>query len=178
MRLNISEIPELLHQHQANHPGNDHKLETIKARIRRDRRLTLDDLSTVCHWKAPRAAGHARKNTPEEVQEISRIALTSKIERIRVESLRLLHGVNYPTASVVLHFFHEDSYPIIDFRALWAMDITQPKSYSFADWWPYVEACRTLFTKARKIIPSLTMRELDRALWQYSENNQPKAKKV
>jgi hypothetical protein len=134
--------------------------------------MTLDDLKAVCLWKAPRASGHADKNSPSEVEEITKLAFAAKSERVRIEALRLLHGVNYPTASVILHFFHREDYPIVDFRALWTLRILQPTQYTFEFWWDYVNACRSLFAKARRKFPSLTLRELDRALWQYSKENQ------
>jgi hypothetical protein len=86
--------------------------------------------------------------------------------------LQMLHGVSYPTASVILHFFHVDTYPILDFRALWSMRIAQPSQYTFEFWWRYVGACRRFHARARRRFPQLSMRELDRALWQYSKERQ------
>jgi hypothetical protein len=80
--------------------------------------------------------------------------------------------VSYPTASVILHFFHRDVYPILDFRALWSMGFDQPPQYTFEFWWEYVEATRNLLARAHRTLPSLSMRELDRALWQYSKERQ------
>lgn len=80
-----------------------------------------------------------------------------------------LHGVGYPTASVLLHFVSPDLYPIIDYRALWSLgEEAPPRSYSFDFWWWYVDCCRSLAGEA-----GVTMRTLDRALWQYSKENQP-----
>jgi hypothetical protein len=75
--------------------------------------------------------------------------------------------VQWPTASVILHFFHRDPYPIIDFRALWTVSMEVPGQYNFEFWWQYVVFCRDLATKS-----SLNMRMLDLALWQYSKENQ------
>lgn len=107
------------------------------------------------------------KNSDSFIKEITKIALTSEEERVRIEALTLLNGVQWPTASVVLHFFHKDPYPIIDFRALWTISMDTPNCYAFGLWWEYVEYCRNLAARAK-----MSMRELDQALWQYSKENQ------
>ena len=51
---------------------------------------------------------------------------------------------------------------------LWSLGIdTQPRSYAFEFWWAYTLACRALAAATR-----LSMREVDRALWQYSKERQ------
>ena len=47
------------------------------------------------------------------VEDITRIALSTNSERLRIESLTLLDGVSWPSASVLLHFGHKDPYPIL-----------------------------------------------------------------
>jgi hypothetical protein len=171
-RLKIHQIADLLARHGRDHAGEDDDLVARRRRIRREGRMQLADLCAVCEWKAIRAAGHARKNTNTEVEEITALALDARSERVRVEVLQVLHGVSYPTASVILHFYHKDTYPILDIRALWSMGIPQPSQYTFGFWWHYVAACRKILGQARRRFPTLTMRELDRALWQYSYERQ------
>lgn len=132
--------------------------------------MKKDDLKIVAQWKAPRSAGHVEENTEDYVKEITSFALAAKTERARIEVLTNLNGVRWPTASVILHFFHIEDYPIMDFRALWSVSLDVPNQYSFDFWWPYVEYCRTLSKNN-----SLDMRTLDRALWQYSKENQKDA---
>ena len=132
--------------------------------------LTKDDLRTVAQWKAPRSAGHVEDNPEEYVKEITAFALGATTERSRIEVLTNLDGVRWPTASVILHFFHKEPYPIMDFRALWSATLDVPVQYSFAYWWPYVEFCRALSKET-----GLDMRTLDRALWQYSKEKQKDA---
>jgi hypothetical protein len=82
--------------------------------------------------------------------------------------LTLLQGVEWPTASVLLHFGHRDLYPILDYRALWSLQVEPPKAgYDFEFWREYTKSCRELARQAE-----LDMRTLDRALWQYSRENQ------
>lgn len=87
--------------------------------------------------------------------------------RARIEALNLLDGVAWPTASVILHLFHSDPYPILDYRALWSLSLEQPTQYNFPFWWGYVEFCRGIAESA-----NVDMRTLDKALWQYSKENQ------
>ena len=68
---------------------------------------------------------------------------------------------------MILHFFHQDKYPIIDYRALYSITMEVPNQYTFDFWWRYVEYCRDLASRT-----GLSMRELDQALWQYSKENQ------
>ena len=81
--------------------------------------------------------------------------------------LTCLTGVSWPTASVILHFFHPDPYPIMDFRALWSVSLKVPAQYTFEFWWEYVKFCRGIASRSR-----VDMRTLDRALWQYSKERQ------
>jgi hypothetical protein len=124
-------------------------------------------LQVVAEWKSPRSAGHVQKNSSTFVEEVTGFALAARGERTRIESLRLLSGVSWPTASVILHFFHAAPYPIIDFRALYSVSMEMPSQYSFNFWWSYVDYCRKLAARSK-----LSMRDLDKALWQYSKENQ------
>ena len=93
--------------------------------------------------------------------------MATEDERARIQSLTLLDGVSWPTASVILYLFHRDPYPILDFRALWSLSLDVPVQYRFDFWLPYVRCCRDLAQRA-----NVDMRTLDRALWQYSKENQ------
>ena len=79
----------------------------------------------------------------------------------------LLDGVSWPTASAILHFAHRDPYPVLDYRAVWTVGVDSPW-YDYAFWAAYTAFCRALATAH-----GLTMRELDRALWQFSKDQQP-----
>ncbi len=123
----------------------------------------------IAKWKAPRSAGHVKKNTYKYVKEITSFAFKARDERSRIETLTILDGVSWPTASVILHLFHKEKYPILDFRALWSASISVPPQYRFSFWWPYVEFCRGIAKRN-----NVDMRILDRAMWQYSKENQRK----
>ena len=86
-----------------------------------------------------------------------------------------LVGVQMPTASVLLHFASSDprstvtadkAYPIIDFRARWSLNCEKRRD-TFESWWGYVQACRALAAEC-----GVSMRDVDRGLWEYSNQNQ------
>jgi len=140
----------------------------IGRRARQAGEFSYQDFLVVCEWKTPRTRSRCRKNNPEEISEVTRISLSTAIERLRIEVLQCLHGVGWPTASVLFHFAHNDPYPILDVRALWSLGFEKPVFYSFRFWWQYVQTCRDIAHQQ-----GVDMRTLDRALWQYSKENQP-----
>jgi hypothetical protein len=52
-------------------------------------------------------------------------------------------------------------------------ELEKTRSDTFKFWWAYVQACRALALEC-----GVAMRDLDRALWEYSNQNQKKAKKT
>ena len=166
LRFEKHEIIQIARRYQ--YQINETDIMALKTAVNQRGYLTKDDLEAVAYWKAPRSSGHAQKNSQDYVSEITGFALRTNSERARIESLTILDGVSWPTASVILHLFHRDPYPILDFRALWSVSLEVPGQYTFGFWWPYVEFCRALATTA-----GVNMRTLDRALWQYSKENQP-----
>ena len=145
---------------------NEVELE-IPRRIRTQGYLEKPDFLRLCRWKSPRSRPHVEKNPKGFIETVTATAFSTPDERLRIEVLTLLDGVDWPTASVILHFGHRDPYPILDVRALWSLGIEDPPNYSFEFWWAYTRACRRL---ARR--HACTMRMLDRALWQYSKERQ------
>ncbi len=130
--------------------------------------LTKPEFLEIARWKTPRSQSRCARNAPAFVKEVTKIALApSTSPRLRIECLRLLDGVDWPTASVILHFCHRHPHPILDFRALWSLSCDVPKQYKFPFWLAYATFCKELSAKAR-----CDMRSLDRALWQYSKENQ------
>ena len=132
--------------------------------------LTLDDLQIVTRWKSPRSVHLIDRNSELLVLEITRFALDTECDQAAIECLTILTGVQAATASVILHFFHRLSYPIIDFRALWSVSLVDSRDYRYTYelWSKYTAFCRSESRNA-----GVSMRVLDRALWQYSKSNQP-----
>jgi hypothetical protein len=134
----------------------------VQTEIRRARKQ-----ERFSHWKSPRTQPRCRANSADFIRDVTHCALNTPSERLRIEVLTLLSGVSWPTASVILHFFHRDRYPILDFRALWSLHCEVPKQYDFRFWQEFTEFCRGLAEQT-----GASMRTLDRALWQYSKEKQ------
>ena len=147
----------------------DNEIESIIAPQVKARGYFLqDEFNRICRWKTPRSQRQVSSNPAEYIEAVTKTALAAENERLRIEVLLLLNGVRWPTASVILHFCHNDPYPILDVRALWSLGMNASDViYNFDFWWAYTQFCRNRAEEA-----SVTMRELDRALWQYSKENQ------
>ena len=154
-----------------------HRLETeliaLKPKVQKYGCLDQEELFRVARWKSPRRAGDVCKNNPNYVKEITSWAFTATNERSRIAVLTLLDGIRERTASAILHLFHKDPYPILDFRALWSVGLEESDArkkanqFSFCFWRKYVCFCRDVACRNQ-----VCMRTLDRALWQYSKCNQ------
>jgi len=131
--------------------------------------LTKGEFVALTTWKTPRTQKRCKSNSADFIRAVTATSLGSADERLRIEVLTLLVGVQWPTASVILHFCAREPYPILDFRALWSLSCpVPPGGYDFGLWWAYCGFTRTLADDL-----GVSMRVLDRALWQYSKEKQP-----
>jgi hypothetical protein len=166
-RFPLTEIPRIASAYDIEEQG-DHEVEPLGRAAHERGYYTREEFLALCVWKTPRSKPRCEANEEEFVHEVTRIALSTPVERLRIEVLRLLQGVEWPTASVLLHFGYSDLYPILDFRALWSLQVEPPKAgYDFEFWQGYTTYCRELARQA-----GVDMRTLDRALWQHSKVNQ------
>ena len=165
LRLKENELPVIAARY--GDVALDDVIIRLVAGVKKRGFLLPDELHEVAHWKSPRIKWRIEKNDPAYVREITKFALETSNERARIASLNLLDGVSWPMASVILHFFHVEDYPILDFRALWSLSIAGRVNYNFKFWWEYVSKCRDIACNNK-----IDMRTLDRALWQYSKENQ------
>ena len=143
---------------------------------RESRYLTKTELVKLACWKLPERwkrgknegkLGLVKTNRPDDVKEITRKAFreTDYIKSIRC--LRCLDGIGWAIGSAILHWFHEDRYPIWDRHARWSvqLDKSQYKN-NFERWKAYVGFCRDTADEY-----NVSMRTLDRALLQYGKDN-------
>ena len=165
IRFKEGKIKEFASRYE--YSNSEIELVDLRSKVNSRGYLTKGELKKIAYWKAPRSSGHVINNSEEYIQEITAFALSASNERSRIEILTLLDGVSWPTASVILHFCHTDPYPIIDFRSLWSVNLEVPSQYGFELWWFYTECCRKIAQRNH-----VDMRTLDRALWQYSKENQ------
>ena len=141
--------------------------EKIAPRAKKKGYLDKADFVALCEWNSKRPRALYRANADDFIRAVTHTSFATKNERLRIEILTLLKGVSMPMGSVLLHFCSADPYPILDRMSLWSVQATSPSVYHFEFWWEYVQYTRKLAKEAH-----VTMRVLDRALWQYAASNQ------
>ena len=168
MRILLSKNEVLLYSAQYNYGGDDELAFGLAEAIKRGF-MTRDDLISVAKWKwrGGRVRQLAAENSEEEVREITRVSFSARSERLRIGALLALRGVNWPMASVILHFAFPDRYPILDVRAM--TTVGGSTIYTFEKWKQYVEICRECAEQM-----GVTMRILDRALWTVDKSQNPR----
>ena len=164
-RMPLAEVHEWAGRYRA----DDGVIDAIAPAVRARGHFLRDEFLQTYRWKTHRTLRHARKYTEAEIADVTGVAFRQSDEKLRIDLLRALDGVDWPVASTLLHVGLDASYPIIDFRALWSLGSERPASIGFGFWWAYVECCRALAAEA-----GVSVRELDKALWCYSEANQPR----
>jgi len=130
--------------------------------------LTRPEFLMICAWKSHRSKPSCRKNGARKVETLTRAALATPDEALKIDLLRLLEGVEWPTASTILHFCDVRPYPILDYRAVWSLGLVKPTTYTMGFWLTYLAATRDLAARL-----GLSIRTVDKALWQYSKERQP-----
>lgn len=148
---------------------DDSVIDAVAPAVRERGHFRRDEFLDIYAWKTRRTIAKARKYTESEIVDVTGVAFSQADEKLRICLLRALDGVDWPVASTLLHVGVSADYPILDYRALWSLGSQMPSWVSFELWWTYVECCRALAADA-----GVTVREFDKALWAYSEANQPK----
>jgi hypothetical protein len=110
------------------YPG-DAEVEAVARNNSNRGYLTREEFQALCKWKTPRSQPKCALNSEDLIRETTSIALSSGHEELRMGALLVLHGVSWPTASVILHFWHNAPYPILDFRALWSLCLDKQPGY-------------------------------------------------
>lgn len=133
-----------------------------KAIAKRD--FSQKNLYAIFKWKTrDRGKSRIKQNTAAEVEDALGLALAAKEPRFAIAVLTGLHGIQIPVASAIMTTIKPDEYTVIDFRALEALGETT--NYVSIDYcFEYLAFCGK---QARKW--SMTLRQFDRALWQWSK---------
>jgi hypothetical protein len=162
LQFAIERVPE----YAGRYSDEDDRGVLVIGRAARHRgHYTPAEFVTACRWKTPRSAPLVALNSGESVEAATRVALGDITgERERVEALRSLRGIDWATASVLLHLAFPERYPILDKRALHALGAPAPATYSFPFWEAYIAAWVRLARRA-----GVDGRTFDRALWQWSK---------
>ncbi len=124
-------------------------------------------LRTIYEWKT-RGRGRSRLNSYSEAEicEALQIAVNAAQPRSAIAVLTGLYGVHTPVASAIATVIHPDRYTIIDFRALHALGQSSVDN-SIPFYLAYLDYCISLASRW-----DLPLRNLDRALWQWSRNQE------
>jgi hypothetical protein len=136
----------------------------VGAAARRRGHYTRAELIEVCAWKTVRSRPKVAANTAARVTRTTARAFSAQDEPTRMTTLLELEGVGVPTASTLLYCAFPADYPILDVRALESLGVTARTHYSVSFWLEYLHACRDLAHRQ-----GVTLRTLDKALWQYSK---------
>jgi hypothetical protein len=162
LQFPIERVPE----YAARFPSDENDEALLIGRNARERgHYTLEEFRKVCRWKTPRSAPLVALNSAEDVVSRTAVALSEgSSERERIDALRSLRGVGWPTASVLSHFAYPDRYPILDNRVVHALGVRTPSTYSFGFWDAFAAVWRQLAEQA-----SVDGRTFDKALWQWSK---------
>jgi hypothetical protein len=166
LRISGNELPAWATRYS--YPGEPEIEKRVATPARARGHLLREEFLELCRWKTPRSQPRCARNGEDYVREVTRIALAATNEELKIRVLLLLEGVGWPTASVILHFCDRGPYPILDVRALWSVGLRRVPGYGFSLWWEYTRFVRAISRQTR-----LSMRTIDRALWQYSKERQP-----
>jgi hypothetical protein len=125
-----------------------------------------DDLRTIFRWKTGgRGISRLDGNSDPEIAEALAFATSAKTDRAAVAVLLGLRGVAVPVASAILTAIKPSRYAVIDFRALESLGCKSlDRTIDF--YLRYLRFCRSLGEQQ-----NVDLRTLDRALWQWSEEN-------
>ena len=145
----------------------DNPVESVVDEVKGRGYLTKSDLIALSYWVRNRSTYRIKRHSDDFIKERTGFALSSDTaEPDRINRLLELDGVKWVVASAILHWFHQDDYPIWSPPARNSVGIDKnsdaPKR---GEWEAYVKFCRKLAKEN-----GVNMRTLDRALWKYSKD--------
>jgi len=153
---------------QYSYTANDGRLrDEVRPTVLTRGWLTKEEFLEICEWKTQRSKSRCARNDEFTIHTVSRAAFATSDESLKIDLLRTLEGVEWPTASTLLHFCDERPYPILDYRALWSLGHAKAPHYTMDFWLEYLAYTRALAKRLKHDI-----RTIDRALWEYSKARQ------
>ena len=147
--------------------SDDEILDEIRSPALIRGHLTRPEFLKICAWKSVRTKPSCRRNGAHRIETLTRAAFATSDEALKINLLRLLDGVEWPTASTILHFCETRPYPILDYRALWSLGLSNPPTFTTEFWLAYLAFTRDLADRLGHPI-----RTVDKALWRYSKERQ------
>lgn len=169
MEITKEKIREYAQKYDKRYKGTDDEIieKKIKKWFKSNHYLDREKFIKIGLWKSKRPKKHYENNNDLTIKEITYFSFTAKSEEVKIKSLKVLNGVSWPVASVILHFAFPNRYPILDFRAIWSLGWEQPKNYTFDFWQKYCKEIKEISKRTGENI-----RTIDKALWEYSKENQ------
>jgi hypothetical protein len=121
---------------------------------------------TIFKWKTRnRGKSRPQKNKTITIKRTLKLAVDNVgVPSIALKSLVGLQGVGVPVASAIMTAIFPERFTIIDFRALEALGAKRFSTSSINRYLEYVSFCVALSVEW-----GMSLRELDRALWKWSE---------
>ena len=128
--------------------------------------LLYHEFYDLYEWKLKRKPKSLKRNSKNEIQEITGEAFRLNNDWEKLDKLTEIHDVGQSVASAILHLCDQKEYPILDQHALRSLAIDEKYIYGpeYPFWQEYVDFCRA---EAKRY--DVSMRTLDQALWKYSE---------
>jgi hypothetical protein len=165
MKINKTWILSLAKKYDNENPHDKQKEESIMkltVQMARDKKgISIALLKKMADWK-----GYIGKNDPDYVKEVTRLSFVTNNEKLRLEILTLLNGVNIRMASAILMFCFPEKYTVMDWRAWKSLQKLGDLESEILDTY---ESYKIYNEKCKKIAGcySVSLRLLDKALWQW-----------
>ena len=165
LRFDESKIRYYADKYLVEEKDYDNPLESVVDAVKGSGHLTKIDLIELSHWARNRSTYRIESHTDDFIKEKTGFALSSDTaEPDRINRLLELDGVGWVVASAILHWFHQDDYPIWCPPTRNSVGIdNNSEAPKRGEWEAYVKFCRKIAKKN-----GVDMRTLDRALWKYS----------
>jgi hypothetical protein len=162
LQFDPSEIPRLAQRY--GYQQDDEAFAAGRKIVAGD--YSRETLKVIVRWKSARKIAFIDDNTDAEIAKALRFVCDIRTtEKSAVETLDRLHGVGVPMATAILTMINPEKYTVIDVRALESLGLSKWDG-SAGFYIDYLQACRALAFKYK-----VTLRTLDRALWQWSKEN-------
>ena len=147
----------------------------IKCSVEDKGYLTKCELMEMGGWKDRFARSNIKNgSSSEHIEAVTCDAFRLGDDWEKLEKLTDIVGVGESIASVILHLYDQERYPILDRHALWSLTIDHTKvEYDEPFWKKYVNFCQ-----AKVNCHGVCMRTLDRALYKFSESGAATALKT
>lgn len=164
-----------------------HTFESISRAVQRRGHLKRQEFINIGEWKSERNSYlyESEDNTDALVREKTRFALRDDVDpATKIAELRALKGVGVPVASAILTVMCPEQYATIDYKALTALPFAPGQEAIREDFFAFADYADAILNYERKNEvyeyylkriaeleerTGLTPREIDMALWAYTE---------